>query len=158
MNVKIHVGSGHMVKTHNFPKIFLWLHLLFSLLDREDPTDLETGAQHIMRYSAIAPLLNSGAVSLLWNNVLAWETNELQSLLFCTILLSQNLIEWVIKKITRMLCSWKGKLSCRILVSYINFSSSHVVIVIQERVSTRHWWIVFFGPTKGEFYHHVHSR
>ena len=32
---------------------------------REDPIDLESGAQHIMRYSAIAPLLSNGSVSLL---------------------------------------------------------------------------------------------
>ena len=32
---------------------------------REDPIDLESGAQHIMRYSAIAPLLSNGSVSLI---------------------------------------------------------------------------------------------
>ena len=32
---------------------------------REDPIDLETGAQHIVRYSAIAPLLGNGSVALL---------------------------------------------------------------------------------------------
>lgn len=31
----------------------------------EDPIDLERGAQHIMRYSAIAPLLSNGSLSLL---------------------------------------------------------------------------------------------
>lgn len=31
----------------------------------EDPIDLETGAQHIVRYSAIAPLLGNGSVALL---------------------------------------------------------------------------------------------
>lgn len=31
----------------------------------EDPIDLESGAQHIMRYSAIAPLLSNGSVSLI---------------------------------------------------------------------------------------------
>ena len=32
---------------------------------REDPIDLESGAQHIMRYRAIAPLLSNGSVALL---------------------------------------------------------------------------------------------
>lgn len=31
----------------------------------EDPIDMEIGAQHIMRYSAIAPLLSNGSVALL---------------------------------------------------------------------------------------------
>ncbi|XP_068709634.1 DNA replication complex GINS protein SLD5-like [Montipora capricornis] len=31
----------------------------------EDPIDMENGAQHIMRYSAIAPLLTNGSVALL---------------------------------------------------------------------------------------------
>lgn len=42
-------------------------HLLkFSfLVIREDPVDFEKGAQHIMRYSAIAPLLANGSVALI---------------------------------------------------------------------------------------------
>ena len=39
--------------------------ILYCFFFREDPIDLESGAQHIMRYSAIAPLLSNGSVSLI---------------------------------------------------------------------------------------------
>ena len=42
-----------------------WCSDTFVSLFREDPIDLESGAQHIMRYSAIAPLLSNGSVSLI---------------------------------------------------------------------------------------------
>lgn len=50
--------------------LLLILHSLllpsFACFHSEEPIDLEDRAQYIMRYSAVAPLLTNGSVSLLW--------------------------------------------------------------------------------------------
>lgn len=52
------------------PVLLLILHSLllpsFACFHSEEPIDLEDRAQYIMRYSAVAPLLTNGSVSLLW--------------------------------------------------------------------------------------------
>ena len=50
-------GYNRFLNCHIFMTFFLSL--------REDPLDLEKDAQHIMRYSAVAPLLVNNSVALI---------------------------------------------------------------------------------------------